>query len=283
MLAVKNFNAFFRSPPTCEHMRARVVEILRLFAEHLRRGRGWPPYLVRVGTRFNEAVRIIYDAAHDTPPWNDDLVGRVCDVVLEAQDVDISLYGAHTRDRFDVAHALAVMAGTISVDQFDFDARQSLQKKLDDAVAKTYERKGKKQEVSDDLGRKIVTFIIPRGVFDVASLQHTPENNMSFTPASELHHDARPPKADTLARVFLDALRHGTVTCTYIQRREYRVQAALALSWCIDRFGDLSNGNPPKDWADGKNLSALEQLERLRAIAGDKGIQTRIELNQPGG
>ena len=265
-------------------MRARAAELLRLFAERLRRGKDWPPYFVRVGTRFSEAVKIIYATKHDGPPWTDDLVSRVCDVVLEAQGEDISLYGALTSDRFDIAHALSVMAGTISTDDFDSDARKAWLKKLDEAVAKTYEqapKKGeKKQETKDDFARKVVTFILPRSLFEAASLRHTPDSNRNFAPADELHHDARPTKAAELARVFLNAVRRGDVTYTFIRQPEYRTQAALALSWCVDRFGDLSDGNPPIAWKEGKNLSAAEQLARLRTIAGDKGIQTRLELNR---
>ena len=91
-------------------MRESVARFLRRASEHLRRGGGWPRYFVRVATRFNEAVRIVYTAKSERPPWSDEAVSRVRDLLLEDQGVDVSVYAMHTRDRFDTSHALAVLA-----------------------------------------------------------------------------------------------------------------------------------------------------------------------------
>jgi hypothetical protein len=53
----------------------------------------------------------------------------------------------------------------------------------------------------------------------------------------------------------------------------------MALSWCIEQFGDLSHPASLEGWRPGATLSTAEQLDRLRVIAGARGLQSRVELN----
>jgi hypothetical protein len=261
-------------------MRGRLAQILLTASERLRRRGRWPRYVIRVAARFNDAIRIAYAARNDPGPWSDDLIGLARDVLLEEQGVDISVFGAHTADRFEPAHALAVMASSISTEDFDAEKRGQYLRKLDDARPEQTGRGGKKAEVKDDFARKVVSFIIPSTLFGAGSLRLTPQGNLNFGPADSLHHDAVPESLDDLARSLLEGIKRGEVVCTFLRQPEYRTQAAVALSWCVEHFGDLSDGGKVDGWRDGATLSAEEQLERLRVIAGDRGIQSRVELNR---
>jgi hypothetical protein len=262
-------------------MRQRLSSLLRRASEYLKNGgKGWPRYFVRVGTRYSDACQIAYAARYDEPPWTDALVQQVCEMLLEVQGTDISIYASNTRDRFEAMHALGVMAGSLSVDSFSPERRAELVRKLDSASRRRIENpKLKKQDVSDEFGRKVVSFVFSRELLDAAEVKWTPENNLNFAPADQLHHDARPADVTKFARALLDGIRRGDVTYTFHRSPEFRTQAAIALSWCVYRFGDLAGGPPPA-WRNGETLTSVEQLARLRFVAGDQGIQSRIELSR---
>jgi len=258
-------------------MREWLQSVLDRARERLRHGSDWPRYVVRVGPRAAEAWRIVYSAIEDGPPWSDDLIERVVDVLLEEQGTDISVFAMHSQDRFDSAHALGVLAGSIGVRDFDSDARTKYLNKLDQAATA-----GKKQAINDEFGRKVATFVVDINVFTPGTLKATPRGNQNFAPADELHYDARPDDVSATARALLEGLWKGEVRFTFLRASDYRVQAAIALSACVARFGDLSSRVPPPEWRDGEKLTSAEQLARLRTIAGDDGIQTRLHLSRPG-
>jgi len=258
-------------------MRDQLQQALLNASRWVRQGKDWPQWLVRVGVRSAEIYKIVHSAREDGPPWSPNLVERVIDVLFETQGVDISVFATTSRDRFDKEHALGVLAGTIAVQGFDSKSREKYRAKLAGPNA------GKtKAEPKDDFGRKVVAFILNSTVLKPGSLKRTPLSNMNFAPADYLHHDARPVDVGVCAKLFLDGLRDGAVRYTFLREPEFRVQAALALSAAIDQFGDLSEGSPPSTWRDGETLDATEQLTRLRTIAGDVGIQTRLEFHRSG-
>lgn len=257
-------------------MRRRVALLLRRAAAQVERGRDWPMYFVRVATKYSEACKIVHTAREDGPDWTDQAVARVRDFLLEDQGVDISLFAVRTRDRFDPDHALAVIAASIATDTFDGPARQEYLDKLDKQASNPKRPK----ELNDQLGRKIVSFVFPRQLLGGTFVRLSPANNLNFAPADHLHHDAHPPDVDALARALLEGIRANSVLCTFLGSAEYRTQAAVALSWSVERFGDLTAKPPAHAWRDGRDLTAEEQLSRLRLVAGDRGFQSRPEFNR---
>jgi hypothetical protein len=79
---------------------------------------------------------------------------------------------------------------------------------------------------------------------------------------------------DEVARALLTGIRAGTVVCTLLKQHEFRAQAAVALSWCVEHFGDFSDPQALKRWRHGAKLSAAEQVDRLRVITGDLELET---------
>ncbi len=260
-------------------MRRHLAKLLREISEAVAPKR---TYFVRIGLSFNEAWKIVHAARFDGPAWTDELVAQVRDFLLEEQGQDISVYAVDTRDRFDAEHALGVMAGTIAADEFAPRRRDDYRRKLDEAAAS--DRRKSKPTEKDLLStkKKVVSFILPPGLLSGCSLIRSPQANANFAPADDLHHDAKPSSVDELARRVLDGIREGEVLCTFLRPEALCTQAAIALSACIRRFGPLNASLPPKGWRDGRSLSAVEQLERLRTVAGDYGYQTRVEYNRPG-
>ncbi len=262
-------------------MRRHLAGLLREMAAAVAPKR---THFVRVGRgSFSETCKIVHAAHSDGPLWPDQLVASVRDFLLEEQGQDMSIYAVDTPSPFDAAHALGVLAGTISKDEFQARKREEYLRRLHEGAASNNGRKGSKPPEKDVFGAtKVVSFILPRELLGGCALISTPHANANFAPADELHHDAKPSSVDAFARRLLDGIRQGHVLCTFLKSEAFRVQAAIALSACIRRFGSLAAETPPKTWRDGESLSAAEQLERLRTIAGHYGFQSRLDYNRPG-
>jgi hypothetical protein len=107
-------------------------------------------------------------------------------------------------------------------------------------------------------------------------LKFTPEGNLNFFPANDQHFDLCAADIQELARAILDGIHKRTIGWTFLanDNGSYRIQAAIAYSHCLSKFGKLNQNNPPSEWSDGSDLSSSEQVEILKHLANTVAIDS---------
>jgi hypothetical protein len=210
-----------------------------------------PENLVRLCRNRADFITIINEAInHPNQNWDQELVNRVIQYVLEGTNSGISVYSSDTLDPLDRGHALAVIAEGISQDNF----RSS---------------KGSKRKLSCTRGSLIIpTSYLPKTTF----YNFTPENNLDFYPADRYHFDLTINDAEELAIALLNGINQRIITWSILGNDEkfagsYRLQAAIAYSHCLQAFGKLNPIVPPSNWVDGKTINASEQIDTLKYLA----------------
>lgn len=210
-----------------------------------------PENLVRLCRNRVEFITIINEAInHTNKNWDQELINRVIQCILEGTDSGISVYSSDTLDPLDRGHALAVIAEGISQDNF----RSS---------------RGSKRKPSCTRGSLIIpTSCLPKTTF----YDFTPENNLDFYPANQHHFDITINDIEELAVALLDGINQRTIAWSILGNDgkfagSYRLQAAIAYSHCLRAFGKLNPSVPPSNWVDGKTITASEQIDTLRYLA----------------
>lgn len=195
-------------------------------------------------TIINEAIK------HTNQNWDQELVDRVIQCIIEGADSGISVYSSDTLDPLDRGHALAVVAEGISQDNF----RSS---------------RGSKRKFSCTRGSLIIpTSCLPKTTF----YDFTPENNLDFYPANQHHFDLTVNDAEELALALLNGINQRIIKWSILGNDgkfvgSYRLQAAVTYSHCLQVFGKLDPKVPPSNWVDGKTIAASEQIDTLKYLA----------------
>lgn len=210
-----------------------------------------PENLVRLCRNRVDFITIINEAInYPNQNWDQELVNRVIQCILEDADSDISVYSSDTLDPLDRGHALAVVAEGISQDNF----RSS---------------RGSKRKPSCTRGSLIIpTSCLPKTTF----YDFTPENNLDFYPANQHHFDLTINDVEELAVALLNGINQRIIAWSILGNDgkfagSYRLQAAIAYSHCLQAFGKLNLSVPPSGWEDGKTITALEQIDTLKYLA----------------
>lgn len=214
-----------------------------------------PLYVLRLCRRGAEFIAIVTEARQGTRPWPTELVDRVVEYLLSGSDGGISVYASRIGDCFDIGHALGVIAEGIT--------------------QKEFQQKERKRQSECIRG----TFLIPTGaLLKHARLRSTPRNNLNFFPADPLHYDLSSSNMRELAEHILDGMRSRDIQCTYLAKNgSYRIQAAIAYSYCVSWFGRLDETSPPPHWRNGAVLTAGAQIEVLKHIAGVSINETLLQ------
>lgn len=212
-----------------------------------------PKYLVRLCRSLGDFELIVNEVIECTDTdicWQQDLIERVIQHVLGNEVSGVSTYNADTIDPFDIGHALGVIAEGIN--QRDFRAGI------------------RKRKLSCTRGSLIIPVsCLPK----TTQYKFTPGNNLNFYPANHRHFDLSISDAEELAIVILNGIRNQAIRYTYIRNEPkshqitYHLQAVIAYSHCLQVFGNLNHSEPPSSWADGKELTASQQLETLKHLA----------------
>lgn len=210
-----------------------------------------PRNLVRLCRSRVDFITIINEAInYPNQNWDQELISRFIQCILESADSSISVYSSDTLDPLDHGHALAVIAEGISQDNF----RSS---------------KGTKRKSSCTRGSLIIpTSCLPKTTF----YDFTPENNLDFYPANQHHFDLTINDFEELAVALLNGINQRVITWSILGNDgkfagSYRLQAAIAYSHCLHAFGKLNPTVPPSDWVDGKVITASEQIDTLKYLA----------------
>lgn len=210
-----------------------------------------PKNLVRLCRKRTDFITIINEAIHyPNQSWNQELVSRVIECVLDGEDSGVSVYSSDTLDPLDRGHALAVVAESMS--QSNFRASR-----------------GSKRKCSCTRGSLIIpTSCLPK----TTSYDFTPQNNLDFYPANQYHFDLTIDKVEELAVALLDGIKQGIIAYSTLgsddkSSESYRLQAAIAYSHCLQAFGKLNPSMPPSDWIDGNTITASEQIDTLKYLA----------------
>lgn len=191
-----------------------------------------------------------------------------------------SVYELKQCHRLDEGHAFGLLAVTIGNQSFDAAARAKCAAKVNRWAVTQAEGLQTKR---DNLGELIkykppMTLVLPSEAFDERFIfTHSPENNLTFLPADELHYDISGVEVERFAKPILNAIVKETATITVLTPEDFRTQAAIALSSCLRKYaGCILPSSPP-----GKThkLTSIEQSERLRTIAGDFGWQSLVIEN----
>jgi len=200
---------------------------------------------LRICRRRTEFLIIINEAKQGAPPWAPDLVEKVIQQVLEKGSSDISVYRTATTNPLDHDHALGVIAEGI--------------------IQQSFQRNAKKRASGCTRGTLLIpTSSLPRR----ARLLFTPQNNLNFFPANDQHYDLSTSDTRELAVVILNGIQNKAISWASLGNNgSYRVQAAIAYSYCLSLFGNLNQENPPSRWQDGINLTSVEQIEILAHLA----------------
>jgi hypothetical protein len=234
-------------------------------ANPLPRIRGWfqkiqanflrPLHVLRLCRRRTEFLSIVNEATHGASPWPPDLVERVVQYVLEDGNADLSVYASATADPLDLGHALGVIAEGITQQDFQPSARKRAK------------------------GCTRGTLLIPINFLSGnARLKFTPQHNLNFFPADERHYDLSIRDARELATSVLEGIHNRAIHWTSLGNDgSYRVQAAIAYSYCLSRFGKLDDGNPPSKWRNGKDLASGVQIEILKHLANVAIIDSPLQ------
>jgi len=204
-----------------------------------------PIHILRLCRRRTEFFSIVNEATQGAPPWPPDLVDRVIQYVLEDDNVNISVYASATADPLDLGHALGVIAEGI--------------------IQQDFQPSAKKRAKGCTRG----TLMIPINSLPInVRLQYTPQHNLNFFPADDRHYDLSTLNPRELAASILDGIHIRAIHWTSLGNDgSYRVQAAIAYSYCLSRFGTLDHGNPPSQWRNGKDLTSAAQIEILKHLA----------------
>jgi hypothetical protein len=207
-----------------------------------------PKYLVRIARSLQQFILIINEAQQTKErPWSDDLIERVIKHLLENGSDELSVYSVETVSPLDCGHSMAVIATGISQECFRGDPK------------KWSKYKG-----------TVGTITLPTQCFpkEVRS-KFTPENNLAFYPASERHYDLQVDEPAVFARWILNAIHDHKVGWAFVKKEDhtYRMQAALAYSYCLSRFGFFDENHKPHMWHDSPSISANQQIEILRFLS----------------
>lgn len=210
-----------------------------------------PKYLVRLCRSLGDFEPIVSEAKSSVDStWSQDLIQQVIEQVLGGKASGISTYEADTIDPFDIGHALAVVAEGINQSKLRAD-------------------KGKKRDARTTRGSLIIPVsCLPK----TTRYEFTPENNLNFYPANHRHFDLDIKDSEELAITILNGIRDLSVKSTSIQYDKkynvnYRLMWVITYSHCLKMFGTLNHSKPPTSWADGKDLTASEQIETLQYVA----------------
>jgi len=185
-----------------------------------------------------------------------------------------SVFALKQRHRHDEGHALGLLAAMIANSDFDAEARERYRAKVNRwADAKTHNRQAK----ADDLSELIrfnppMTIVLPCSLFDEDfKFNHSPDNNLAFFPADELHYDISGVTVECFTAPISNAILQDAAIITVLTREDFRTQAAIALSSCLRKYAAcVIPARTPKP----HTLNPAEQMERLRTIAGDFGWQS---------
>lgn len=221
-----------------------------------------PPHLVRLCRRRTEFISIINEATKNPlpSPWPEDLINRVVEYIFQGKEEDLSVYATKTTDPLDQGHALSVIAESITQKEFRATARQRKR------------------------GCTRGTLIIPTASLPKrVSFQLTPENNLNFFPADYHHYDLSTPNIRELAVAILDSIHARTSHWTLLDNDDgsYRLQAAIAYSYCLSVFGKLDQDIPPPEWREGNELSSREQIEILKYLVDTSAIDSPVKASWP--
>lgn len=219
-----------------------------------------PENLVRLCRNREEFNNIINEAiSHSNQSWDQGLVDRVIQYVLEGAGSGISVYSSDTLDPLDRGHALAVVAESISQSNFRSN-------------------KGSKRKYSCTRGTLIIpTSCLPKTTY----YDFTPEKNLDFYPANQYHFDLTINNVEELAVALLDGINQGVIAHWRLGndgkfQGTYKLQAAIAYSHCLQAFGKLNPSVPPSNWIDGKTITASEQIDTLQCLAQGGGQATAL-------
>ena len=214
-----------------------------------------PKNFVRLCRKRNDFILIINEATrYPNQNWDQELVDKVIQCVLDGADSGISVYSLDTFDPLDRGHALAVVAESMS--QSDFRANR-----------------GSKRKCSCTRGSLIIpTSCLP----ETTCYDFTPKNNLDFYPANQYHFDLTIDNVKELAIALLDGIKQGTIAYSTLgsdktSSESYRLQAAIAYSHCLQAFGMLNPSMPPSEWIDGNTIPASEQIDTLKYLAQGGG------------
>lgn len=219
-----------------------------------------PENLVRLCKRRDEFQNIINEACESLGQnWEQQLIDRVIEYILGGESSGISVYRADTRDPFDYGHALGVIAEGIS--QEDFRASR-----------------GKKRKSHCTRGSLMIpTACLPK----TTSYEFTPKNNLNFYPANDYHFDLTVSNPEELAISLLNGINQGIISWSFLGNEKpyegsYRLQAAIAYSYCLLTFGKLNPNVPPSSWTDGETITASEQIDTLRYLVKTSTVDSPI-------
>jgi hypothetical protein len=220
-------------------------------AKSSKSGKLHPENLVRLCRNRVDFITIINETIHyPNQSWDQELISRVIQCVLEGVDSGISVYSSATLDPLDRGHTLAVVAEGMSQSNF----RSS---------------RGSKRKSSCTRGSLIIPVsCLPKTTY----YDFTPENNLDFYPANQHHFDLTINDVEELAVALLNGIKQGIIAWSILGNDgkftgSYRLQAAIAYSHCLQAFGKLNPSVPPSDWIDGKTITASEQIDTLKYLA----------------
>jgi len=232
------------------------------YARWIRYSFSAPKNFVRL-CNSTELIEIINEARLSShQPWEQELIERTIKYIIGEKTSGISVYNADTRDVFDPGHALAVIAGTISQEDF--------------RVARGKKRKSHCSKSS---------LIIPVSCLsESTSYKFTPAGNLNFHPASERHFDLSVSDPVELAKSILNGISQGSIAWSFMgnskkMQGSYRFQALIAYSHCLTIFGEIDHIKPPSKWINGKDLNASEQIETLKHLTDSASFYSSTDIS----
>lgn len=190
-----------------------------------------------------------------------------------------SVYAVSQLSRYDEGHAIGLIAFTIASSDHSVEARKKYRERIDRWESAVRLNRMPKQGDSDDYPRTRppATIVFPsEAIPESVVVTKSPEKNLSFVAADELHYDIAHFDASLIADKFLKFIKSNDVLVTTFNPCGYQIQAAVALSSCIRKFNGCTL--PQRGSKDSRDatLSPGEQMERLRYIAGDFGFSDRV-------
>lgn len=239
-------------------MKTSIIKIIQKINDtcckpyKLGRSQKHPKNLVRLCRRLSEFKTIVNESLHTTnKEWDKRIINKVVEHVLEgySDSPRISVYSSDNLDSFDLGHALAVIAESISGDKF-----RSYSKRRDSHCSR---------------GSLIIpTDSLPESV----SYEFTPKGNLNFFPANNYHFDLTINDYEEFAIAILDGIRSQAIRWSFICNEKkfqgsYLLQAGIVYSSCLRSFGVLDSNFPPACWNDGIDLDAAEQIDTLKHLA----------------
>ena len=215
-----------------------------------------PKNFVRLCKRRSEFESIVNEALNFSGKnWEKQLIKRVIDYIVGEKHTGVSVYRAETLDPFDHGHALAVVAEGISQRNF-----RSTSKRRKNGCTRG-------------------SLIIPITCLPVTTdYKSTPENNLNFFPANNYHFDLTITHPEEFAKAILNGIHQREIAWSFLGNEKpkgsYRLQAAIAYSYCLENFGKLDPKNPPYNWKDGEEVTVAEQIDTLKHLAGTQEISS---------